>query len=153
MARKFEDQQGPYEFEKPVHVSSKIGNAAYGVAGFAIAAAMLSGVAYAVNAAPENAPSANTVVDQNTDQVAPMAVETDAPADPAPTDAPADPTPSDAPVEPVAQPKPKVHHAETSAKPKEVAPPATVITPTFGSGDDEGDDNSDDGEDDGEFDD
>jgi len=58
MTRKYDDQDGPYEFERPVRsTESKIGPVASGVAGFVIAGAMLSGVAFAVNATSQPEPS------------------------------------------------------------------------------------------------
>ena len=58
MTRRYDNQDGPYEFERPVRsTESKIGPVASGVAGFVIAGALLSGFAFAVNAASKPEPS------------------------------------------------------------------------------------------------
>lgn len=131
MARKFEDQEGPYEFERPVHGSSKLSSVAAGVAGFAIAAGMLSGVAFAVSASPQNVPG-----QQTSEVVADPAVEQvsdDAQAEDLTSEMPSDSLDQGQVTEPAAQ-----------DQAREISTPTTVITPTFSSSDDDGDDDGDD---------
>jgi len=151
-----EQNEGPYEFERPVRETSRFGSVGFAVIGVIVAAGMLSGTAFALNATKtgDHLQQQNGQ-QQKVQQPGPAVVDPNAPADPnaaAPVDpnAPADPN-ATAPVDPVnppvAEPK-KPHKKSHDSAGSSITPPVDVITPPpFAGG--SGDDGDDDGDDDG----
>ena len=121
MARKFEDQDGPYDFERPVRTNSKLTTVAARVTGIAVAAAMLTGASFALTATPQLDQSSKTPVATGLDNQ--ELTETND----------------------VSELEDSMESSDSSAdsgdhQSREISTPSKVITPTFSSDDEDDDD-------------